>query len=65
MLYKKIKKLLNIKNEYSSKEELFNTLLKIDKQVKIIDDYFKIYLINDDEFIKLSILNSDNIKVYL
>ena len=48
MLYKKIEKLLNMKEEFKDRAEFIETINKItNNKVTIVDDYFKIYIYND------------------
>ena len=61
MLYKKIEKLLNMKEEFKSSAEFIEIINKItNNKVTVIDDYFKIYIYNDKEFEKVNVLHTRN-----
>ena len=61
MLYKKIEKLLNMKEEFKDRAEFIETINKItNNKVTVIDDYFKIYIYNDKEFEKVTVSYARN-----
>lgn len=61
MLYKKIEKLLNMKEEFKDRAEFIETINKItNNKVTIVDDYFKIYIYNDKEFEKVTVSYARN-----
>ena len=61
MLYKKIEKLLNMKEEFKSRAEFIEIINKItNNKVTVVDDYFKIYIYNDKEFEKVNVSYARN-----
>ena len=61
MLYKKIEKLLNMKEEFKDRAEFIETINKItNNKVTVVDDYFKIYIYNDKEFEKVTVSYARN-----
>ena len=61
MLYKKIEKLLNMKEEFKDRAEFIETINKItNNKVTVVDDYFKIYIYNDKEFEKVAVSYARN-----
>ena len=64
-MYRRIESLLIKKSEYNNRNEVLEILSKVVPQANIIDDYYKIYLINGEEIVKLSVLHGDKISLYL
>ena len=61
MLYKKIEKLLNMKEEFKDRAEFIEIINKItNNEVTVVDDYFKIYIYNDKEFEKVTVSYARN-----
>ena len=61
MLYKKIEKLLNMKEEFKDSAEFIEIINKItNNKVTVVDDYFKIYIYNDKEFEKVNVSYARN-----
>ena len=64
-MYRRIESLLIRKSEYNNREEMLQTLSKIVPQADIIDDYYKVYLIDGEEIVRLSVLNGNKVSIYL
>ena len=61
MLYKKIEKLLNMKEEFKDSAEFIEIINKItNNKVTVVNDYFKIYIYNDKEFVKVNVSYARN-----
>ena len=61
MLYKKIEKLLSMKEEFKDRAEFIEMINKItNNKVTVVDDYFKIYIYNDKEFEKVTVSYARN-----